>query len=50
MQTNKRVEAVAEKLRQLVPDFTVSESYVTAAEILEAVESVNNEEVCEPTA
>ena len=50
MQTNKRVEIVAETLRQIVPDFTVSQSYATAVKILEAVESVNNEEVCEPTA
>jgi hypothetical protein len=50
MQTNKKIEVVAERLRQIVPDFTVSESYVNAAQIIEAVESVNNEEVCEPTA
>jgi hypothetical protein len=50
MQTNKKVEIVAEKLRQLVPDFTMSESYVNAAQIIDAVESVNTEEICEPTA
>jgi len=50
MQTNKKVEIVAEKLRQLVPDFTVSESYTSAVQIIEAVESVNTEEICEPTA
>jgi hypothetical protein len=47
MQTNKKVEIVAEKLRQLVPDFTMSESYVNAAQIIDAVESVNTEEICE---
>jgi len=50
MQTNKKVEVVAQKLRQLVPDFTVSESYVSAVQIIEAVESVNTEQICEPTA
>ena len=50
MQTNKKVEIVAEKLRQIVPDFTISESYMNAADILKAVESVNTNDVCEPTA
>lgn len=50
MQTNQKVEIVAEKLRQLVPDFTISESYMNAAEIIKAVESVNTSDICEPTA
>ena len=50
MQTNKKVELVAEQLRQIVPDFTISESYMKAAEIVNAVESVNTNEICEPTA
>jgi hypothetical protein len=50
MQTNRKVEIVAEKLRQLVPDFTMSESYMNAAKIVEAVESLPDYEMCEPTA
>lgn len=50
MQTDPRVEIVAKKLTQLVPDFTVSEIYQSAKDIVETVESIKFDKGSEPTA
>lgn len=50
MQTNNKVEAVVEKLVELVPDFKVYDLYKSAIEIVEIVETTENANINEPTA
>jgi hypothetical protein len=46
---NKRVEAVAETIRMISPDFTIAKSWQMAAKIVEVLDSVPEQEVCEPS-
>lgn len=50
MQTNKRVEAVAEMLQMINPNFTVSERYTAAYNIVKVVEEIPEYSSCEPSA
>lgn len=50
MQTNKRVEAVAEMLQMINPDFTLSESYTAAYKIVKVLEDIPAFTECEPSA
>lgn len=43
METNKRVEAVAEIIHMVSPDFTLSQRYTLAAKIVTAVENIHQE-------
>jgi hypothetical protein len=48
METNKRVEAVAEIIHMVSPDFTLSKRYMIAAQIVKAVENID-QQVSEPS-
>ena len=50
MQTNKKVEKVAETLRMINPSFTLSQSYLTAYDIIKSLELIEDFNEGEPTA
>lgn len=49
MRINKRVEAVAEMLEMINPDFTISERYSAAYDIVKAIEDIPEDFECEPS-
>lgn len=49
MQTNKKVEAVAEMLQMVNPNFTLSERYTAAYNIVKVLESMPEQFECEPS-
>ena len=50
MQTNKKVEKVAEIIMLMSPDFSISKSYSIAYEAVKAIENINDNGPSEPTA
>lgn len=49
MQTNKKVETVAEMLYMINPNFTLSERYTAAYNIVKALEDMPEQFECEPS-
>ena len=49
MQTNKKVEAVAEVIMMMSPNFSMSKSYSIAYEAVKAIENINDNSASEPT-
>jgi hypothetical protein len=49
VQTNKKVEKVAETLRMINPNFTISESYLKAYDIIKSLEELDDFTGGEPT-
>jgi hypothetical protein len=49
MRTNKKVEAVADLLEMVNPDFTLSERYMTAYNIVKILEDMPEDTVGEPS-
>jgi hypothetical protein len=49
MKINKKVEAVAEMLHMINPDFNISERYTAAYNIVKALEEIPEEFECEPS-
>lgn len=49
MLVNKKVEAVADILRMKNPDFTMSQSYSIAKEIIETINNLTDTQINEPT-
>jgi hypothetical protein len=49
MRINKKVEAVAEMLYMINPDFNLSERYTAAYQIVKALEEMPEDLECEPS-
>ena len=49
MRTNKKVEAVADILEMLNPDFSLSQRYMAAYNIVQILENIPEDNVGEPS-